>query len=391
MLSAVTMCQQGIPFKLSPARTQIIEELNKRGLRVIVFFPGIVNDKRIRTESNIIVNTRNMSSASIKKKIRRINPDIVICTTIEDAQICCVLPYTMKKTNFYYYNLEIYVRSRRWEENNFFCKFANKIDYMKNKFKEILYVKGCTSMVIQDKLRKKISKQYWIAHPVTWLIPNSYSLGCNKYEVPHKNGVIYSGIMSNDVLKSFIQQAACINNFELTISGWCCSEVKKLKKNSNITVIQQQLSEDDYTKFLSAYDIALIWYESRDDANIRNIGLSSGKYFKHLSLGQPVIVNDAPGLAEEVRKYKVGIVINDLSELANAVGTIYANYDFYVKNIKRVYKAKYDFKKVSKHFFDTIVNETPLYNFTNDTLVSESTVLRHLLRHLILYWFRLFP
>ena len=34
---------------------------------------------------------------------------------------------------------------------------------------------------------------------------------------------------------------------------------------------------------------------------------------------------------------------------------------------------------------------TPLYNFINDTLVSESTVLRHLLRHLILYWFRLFP
>ena len=36
-------------------------------------------------------------------------------------------------------------------------------------------------------------------------------------------------------------------------------------------------------------------------------------------------------------------------------------------------------------------NNTPLYNFINDTLVSESTVLRHLLRHLILYWFRLFP
>ena len=35
--------------------------------------------------------------------------------------------------------------------------------------------------------------------------------------------------------------------------------------------------------------------------------------------------------------------------------------------------------------------DTPLYNFINDTLVSESTVLRHLLRHLILYQFRLFP
>ena len=42
-------------------------------------------------------------------------------------------------------------------------------------------------------------------------------------------------------------------------------------------------------------------------------------------------------------------------------------------------------------FYSTYITYTPLYNFINDTLVSESTVLRHLLRHLILYRFRLFP
>ena len=42
-------------------------------------------------------------------------------------------------------------------------------------------------------------------------------------------------------------------------------------------------------------------------------------------------------------------------------------------------------------FIVDIYISTPLYNFINDTLVSESTVLRHLLRHLILYRFRLFP
>ena len=43
------------------------------------------------------------------------------------------------------------------------------------------------------------------------------------------------------------------------------------------------------------------------------------------------------------------------------------------------------------NYFVLYYYNTPLYNFINDTLVSESTVLRHLLRHLILYWFRLFP
>ena len=35
-------------------------------------------------------------------------------------------------------------------------------------------------------------------------------------------------------------------------------------------------------------------------------------------------------------------------------------------------------------------NLTPLYNFINDTPISKSAVLRHLLRHSILHRFRLF-
>ncbi len=55
------------------------------------------------------------------------------------------------------------------------------------------------------------------------------------------------------------------------------------------------------------------------------------------------------------------------------------------KNILKTVQAR-------QHEFNNHINNiTPLYNFINDTLVSESTVLRHLLRHLILYWFRLFP
>lgn len=356
MITVVIMCQQGIPFDLSPARTQIIDELSVRGTKVIVFFPGIVNEKKIRTKASSIINTKRMDNVSIRRKIKSIDPDVVICTTIEDVKSCFLLPYIMKNTDFYYYNLEIYVRSRRWKADNLVWKYVNKIDYIENKIKEILYVKGCKAMVIQDKLRKRISSKYWIAHPKTWLIPNSYSSGCSKHNVQHKNGVIYSGLMSNDVLKSFIEQVQYIDGFQITMSGWDCTEIRRLKSNPNIRVIQQKLSEDDYTKFISAYDIALIWYESDQDENIYNIGLSSGKFFKHLSLRQPVIVNNAPGLADEIKKYGLGVVINDLSELSSAVKTIYTDYDFYVKNIDRIYKKKYDFRKVSKSFFDSIVD-----------------------------------
>ena len=88
MITVVIMCQQGIPFDLSPARTQIIDELSVRGTRVIVFFPGIVNEKKIRTKASSIINTKRMDNLSIRRKIKSIDPDVVICTTIEDVKSC---------------------------------------------------------------------------------------------------------------------------------------------------------------------------------------------------------------------------------------------------------------------------------------------------------------
>ena len=72
MMTIVIMCQQGIPFDLSPARTQMIDELNERGGKVIVFFPGIVNEKKIRTKAGSIVNTSKMDNLSIRRKIKSI-------------------------------------------------------------------------------------------------------------------------------------------------------------------------------------------------------------------------------------------------------------------------------------------------------------------------------
>ena len=78
--------------------------------------------------------------------------------------------------------------------------------------------------------------------------------------------------------------------------------------------------------------------------------------FKHLSIGQPIIVNNIPGLAEEVEKYKLGVVVHNVRELSAAVQTITADYDSYVKNIRKVYRTRYDYRKVSKKFFDSIIS-----------------------------------
>lgn len=348
------MCQQGIPFRVSPARTQMIQELKKRGSEIVIFFPGRILDKELKSQTKKIVNTKWIKKSEIRKKILEIQPSIVICFTIEDTKICFPLPYLMKKTDFYYYNLEIYVLPFKRNEDRFFKRIIKHIDYFQNKLKEMGYVRGCKGLVIQDQLRKKILNKYWISHSNTWLIPNSYYKNRCKYEVIHENGIIYSGSMGLDVLESFIEHIHDFDNVSITLSGWDGAN-KKIQGNSNIKVIKHNLTQEEYTKFISIYDIALIWYSNLFDDNVYNIGLASGKFFKHLSIGQPVIVNNVPGLADEVKKYNLGVVIDDLSELEEAVKKIRRNYKYYVKNIEEIYANKYDYKKVSKKFFDFII------------------------------------
>ncbi len=353
-MTTVLMCQQGIPFQVSPARTQTINELKQRKSDVIIFFPGNVRDKQLKEQVKKIINTKEMSDREIRHKIKEIKPDIVICYTQEDTRICFPLPYIMRNTDFYYYNLEIYVPVTTKESEYILYKILYKFNYIRNKLREIVYVRGCQSIVIQDRIRRKILSKYWITHPVTWLIPNSYYKENREYDVPHKNGLIYSGSVGNDVLGSFMSHASEIRDIEITVSGLNYPS-SKLKENPNIKFFKQNLSQEEYTKFISAFDIALIWYSDKSDENVYNIGLASGKFFKHLSLGQPVIVNNVPGLADEIRKYKLGVVIDNLGELADAVKMITSKYDSYVQNIKCIYEEKYDYQKASKSFFDYIV------------------------------------
>lgn len=358
MLTVVMMCQQGIPFRFSPARAQMIDELIERGSNVIVFFPGSVKSAGIRKKVKEVINTKGMKPAIIRKKIKDISPDILISFTIEDVKICFSLPYTMKKTDFYYYNLEIYVgSSAKKKKNNIVSRAINRINYIYNKLKEIVYVQRCCSIVVQDRLRKKILKKHWISHPVTWLIPNSYcSIDYECNTVP-KKGIIFSGSVGSAALVEALAECSKnLKDIEITISGWNYV-YKNLKKSPNINIIKQDLSQEEYTRFISAYDMAIVWYADKQDDNSYNIGLASGKFFKHLSIGQPVIANRVPGLAEEIEKYHLGVVIDDIRELPRAVNLIYENYEFYTNNIKRIYVDRYDFHKVSKRFFDLMISK----------------------------------
>lgn len=353
------MCQQqGCPIELSPARFQLIHELRARGYEIYVFFPGSVLNKKIKNEIHHFTNTSCLSTKDIRNRIVKINPEYVVGFTYEDTNILYTLTRTMKRTCFIYYNLEIYTpyMEKYIQKQGILLDLRCLVSYIQNKYKEVLFVKRCKVFVIQDRLRKRTSAKYFISHPNTLLIPNSYNIDMDGM-ITERHGMIYSGGLSKNTLESLISGLDPNIHVPLTFSGWSDEWFKvqyKIirEKHPEIKIISQKLSPEDFSNYLKKYAVGLIWYSPTKDENVNNIGLSSGKLFKHLSIGQPVIVNESPGLSRVVNKLKLGVVIKDVSELEMAYKQIMENYQYYQRQIKKVYVKFFDYKKVVRNFFE---------------------------------------
>ena len=358
MKKILLLCQQGgCPIEVSPARYQLIHELKKRNYKVYVFYLGTIRNQSIRSDIDYLVNTKYMSSHSIRKKIFEISPEFVVAFTYEDTKILYQIAWIMKQTNFVYFNLEIYTpwMERYIQPKGKFLELRCRITYIHNKFKEILFTKQCKMFVIQDKLRKITAKKYFISHKNTILVPNTYSyVGMSENEI-ERQGVIYSGSLLKVVLESLLSDEMIISDIPLTFMGWSDDwfreKYKKLSKNAkNLKFCDQKLEPDAFTDFLGKFAIGLVMYTPSEDDNIDKIGLASGKFFRHLSLCQPVIVVDSPGISKVVRKYKLGVVIQDVGEIGKAYKLIMENYAYYQKNIERIYKEKFEYRKAINLF-----------------------------------------
>lgn len=358
MKKILLICQQcTYPIDLSPARYQLIHELRKKNYEIYVFIPSTIVNRKIRKDIHHLINTQNLSCKEIRNKIINIAPRYVIAFTDEDAQVLYPLPWAMKHTSFIYYNLEIYtlcMEQNRQTEGTLF-NIKCKAMYLRNKIKEIIFTRGCRIFIIQDTLRKRVSAKHFISHSNTLLIPNSYVVN-NQCEIEKKHyGIIYSGGLNKLQLESLMLGFDAIPDIPITFSGWCdnwfLSQYKRMRlTHPSIQLCKQKLPEDKYSVYLQQFAIGLIWYSPTKDENVDNIGLSSGKFFKHLSLGQPVIVKDCPGMGNIVRKYKLGIVIHNVSEIKAAYDQIMENYSYYRNNVQSVYKSKYDYEKIIQPF-----------------------------------------
>ncbi len=362
MKKVVLMSLETTLLEWSPAKYQLLDELSSKGFETYLFLPGKLKNRKKYNSINYVINTEGMLNKDIRKKIIDIAPNAVIATIYIDTTVIYKLPYIMKNTSFYYYNLEICTPylNKEVQKENFRHYIKYKFKYPLYKYKEMLYTRRVKAFSIQDRLRMRLSEKYHIKHSNVILIPNSYVFDETKIISEKQTGVVYTGGIKRDFFLKQMKNLGDVKRTPLTFSGridlWCKKEMKKIKNtNPDIELVEQILSIDDYTKYLQQFAVGLVWYSplKEDQANYY-IGLSSGKMFKHLSLGQPIIATKCPGITETVNKYKLGIVIDNISELDDAYEEIMRNYIYYRENVIRIYRNRFDFKKVITPFIECI-------------------------------------
>lgn len=362
MKKVLLMMLQNSKLDLSPARYQLLQALKDRGFETYVFLPGHLKKRSNYEFIDHIINVSGMPVKNIRRKIIDIKPQAVLASTIEDIEIVYLLPWIMKKTAFYYYNLEIYTsyidKDIKKEDFGYYLRF--KVGYPVKKMKEMLYTDKSKMFTIQDSIRCKISAKYHIQHKNTVFIPNSYAFDASKVVDMTKEGIIYSGGMRKSYFGEKFNLIKAVKTVPLTFSGemdqWCRQRMGALKKtNPNITIVERYLEPDEFTEFLRNFAVGFVWYNAlKEDEGHYHIGLSSGKMFKHLSIGQPVIAVKCSGITQVIRKYRIGEVIDDISELEAAYYKIMRNYAYYQQNILKVYKEIFDLKKTIVPLLDHI-------------------------------------
>lgn len=290
--------------------------------------------------------TLPINSLYFSYHILKLHPDIMVCFTADgiEAAFFSIILGMGKKVKYIYYNLEILT------DDQYQSRLA-RVVYSLRKRIERWYAKKSCAFIIQDSIRYQVSKNYGIEHPNVYFLPNTYvSRGQVLSETREYKKILYIGALSEWSIGDLMDNMEAFRGMDITFSGWdnggfLKKYAEELKKYLNIHVIEQQLNDVELDKFIEKYDIGLVYYSSLDD-NIRNIGLSSGKFFKFLSMGKPVIVRNLPGMAEIVNSYDLGIVVNGVDDFYEAYQRIKLHDRDWNQKIAKIYEEKFDYYKL---------------------------------------------
>jgi len=162
----------------------------------------------------------------------------------------------------------------------------------------------------------------------------------------HRRSLIYGG--STIRILGFYHCLDYLNKYQhekMAVQGAFFDDDKKrvqkeysnLLSENRLLINHEYLDNDAVVEHLSNYEIGFCFYFFDDSFMQQHafnyMSAPSGKMFKYLAAGVPVVCSNIPGF-QFVKEFQCGILIDSLDEdvINDAVLTIRSNYDFYVQN-----------------------------------------------------------
>lgn len=117
--------------------------------------------------------------------------------------------------------------------------------------------------------------------------------------------------------------------------------------SQRVFVVHDPVPDNRYRDLLDSASVGIALYSTAGlpaayRENVRVIGHSSGKLADYLQAGLPVIVNSVPGPMDLVRRYSCGAVVEQVSEVPEALRMITAEYESMSENACRCFREQLD-------------------------------------------------
>lgn len=253
---------------------------------------------------------------------------------------------------YIYYSLELYTKDHPDAIRTYLDRQIKK--------EEAVYHKKAAATIIQDADRASVlfEDNGVPTDGLTFYVPVSLlgaarqkrsSFFNYKYNLPQTQkiilqfGLFYNRRFSAELI-DVARQFAC--DWTLVLHGYSLSEsyqhLIENKRHDKFIFSNELVPSEQIIDVISSADIGLVFYTAETDNDLLT-AFASEKLALYLQQGKPIIAFDYPGYRELINEFKCGVLIQSLSELPQAISTIFADWDRYSRNALKCFVQYYNY------------------------------------------------
>jgi len=247
-----------------------------------------------------------------------------------------------------------------------------ELKFQRDELQKLFHTNRVDSLIIQNKTREKVLNLD--GYKNSFYIQNSSSyfkeIEQSSIKREYSKRLVFSGTSDSRFgIYSCINFLKSYENFTLDVMGNIPTFLFEslyalsvdLIHEGRIKLINEYLEEKDHCIELSKRDVGLCFYDFHHPKVKKHFDnyyyAPSGKMFKYLASGVPIVGSDIPGL-KLVEEYNAGILIKDLTPKAifDAINKIEYNYTCFVENCFLAIR-EYDFNKLCTDYINYLSHE----------------------------------